>query len=162
MPACFRSAFFHVEAGSMESGRRVVNHEYPKKDLSAPNYAEDMGRRAKMFTVRGYTIVYGRQTGIALYDPDYRIARDALIDALETAGPGVLQLPTMRPFKVMCQSYRWTEEERTGGYCTFDMTFVEYGSPPSNPEPDSIEQMQRASLAMKQLIAGVLAGPPSS
>ena len=61
-PAMFRNARFHVETGVRESGRRVVNHEFPKRDVP---YAEDMGRRARELTVRGYIIVYpndGSQT----------------------------------------------------------------------------------------------------
>ena len=55
MPAKFRGARFHVDTGVRESGRRIVPHEFPKRDVP---YAEDMGRRAREFTVRGYIIVY--------------------------------------------------------------------------------------------------------
>ena len=37
----------------MEGGRRIVMHEFPKKDIG---YPEDMGRRARRFSVRGYII----------------------------------------------------------------------------------------------------------
>ncbi|BAR61267.1 hypothetical protein ACVIWV_006008 [Bradyrhizobium diazoefficiens] len=57
----------------------------------------------------------------------YRKVRDRLIDALETEGPGVLQLSTQPPQVVVVTKYRMTEEERFGGFCTFDITFVEYG-----------------------------------
>lgn len=128
MPASFRGAMFHVEAGGKESGRRIVLHEFPKKD---PPYAEDMGRRAFAFTVRGYCITYVRDTQFPLYSKDYRRARDLLITELELEGPGVLQLPThVQPVAVVCQQYRITEEEKLGGYCVFDMQFVEYGIPP--------------------------------
>ena len=43
MPAKFRNARFHVESAVRESGRRIVSHEFPKRDVP---YAEDMGRRA--------------------------------------------------------------------------------------------------------------------
>ena len=33
MPASFRGAMFHVEAGGKESGRRIVVHEFPKKEF---------------------------------------------------------------------------------------------------------------------------------
>src|SRR5580765_1191304 len=76
--ARFRKAFFHVEGTGIDSGRRMVVHEFPKKDLP---YAEDMGRRAYEFTVRGYCISYVRDVdpngleGSLLYQRDYRLAR---------------------------------------------------------------------------------------
>lgn len=127
MPASFRGAMFHVEAGGKESGRRIVLHEFPKKEFP---YAEDMGRRAFAFSVRGYCITYVRDTQFPLYSKDYRRARNLLISELEHDGPGILQLPTLSPVDVVCQQYRITEEEKLGGYCVFDMQFVEYGIPP--------------------------------
>src|SRR5580765_4911880 len=128
MPARFRNARFHVDSAVRESGRRIVPHEYPKKDVP---YAEDMGRRAREFTVRGYIIVYPRDTpGDELKRKDYTIARDALIAALETDGPSDLQLPLLGVLNCACTRYRVTEENRAGGYCVFDMSFVEYGRPP--------------------------------
>jgi prophage DNA circulation protein len=129
-PAAFRGAVFHVETGSKESGQRIVVHEFPKRDLP---YSESMGRRAMLFSVRGYCITYpfDAASGGLLYRRDYRIARDVLINELETEGPGVLQLPTLKPCTVVCQQYRWTEEERIGGYCVFDMSFAEAGDAPA-------------------------------
>ena len=156
LPASFRGAFFHVEAGSKESGRRIVVHEFPKKDVP---YSEDMGRRARQFTVRGYCITFPVETGVPNYSNDYRIARDNLILALESSdGPGVLQLPTIAPISVVNPQYRWTEEERLGGYCTFDMTFVEYGVPTTIPMTSSRDQMITYSNLMKDRIQTVMTG----
>jgi prophage DNA circulation protein len=157
LPASFRGAFFHVEAGSKESGRRIVVHEFPKKDVP---YSEDMGRRARQFSVRGYCITFPVETGVPNYSRDYRIARDNLIIALESSdGPGVLQLPTIDPITVVNPQYRWTEEERLGGYCTFDMTFVEYGVSTVVPAvPSSREQLVTYSTLMKDRIQQVMTG----
>src|SRR5262245_24889038 len=113
LPARFRNALFHVESGSKENGRRVVVHQFPKKD---DPYAEDMGREAKAFSIRGYTICFPYDTGTPLYSRDYRLARDMLIKELETIGPGQLQLPTFpkSPLYVVCPRYKVTEEERFG------------------------------------------------
>lgn len=127
--ASFRGQPFYVETAVRESARRIVGHEFPKRDSP---YAEDMGRRAREFTVRGYLIVY--PSNIAsdpLKNLNYLIARDRLIEALETEGPDYLQLPLLGNLLVACQRYRITEEERYGGFCTFDMTFFEYGQPPA-------------------------------
>jgi prophage DNA circulation protein len=155
LPASFRGALFHVEAGAKESGRRIVVHEFPKKDVP---YSEDMGRRVRTFTVRGYCITFPVETGITLYSRDYRIARDALINELEAIDPGVLQLPTIDPITVVCPQYRWTEEEKIGGFCTFDMTFVEYGAAPGIQDFSSTDALRAASLAAKARIVQVMSG----
>jgi prophage DNA circulation protein len=127
-PAYFRNAFFHCESNGRESGRRIVEHEFPKKDLP---YAEDMGRHFREFTIRGYCIVFPRDADGVLFMRDYRVPRDALLNALEMEGPGDLQLPTQPVQSVVCTRYRLTEEEKFGGYCVFEMTFQEYGIDPT-------------------------------
>jgi prophage DNA circulation protein len=143
--ASFRGARFHVDTGVRESGRRIVDHEFPKRDVP---YAEDMGRKAREFTVRGYIIVYPRDTGDLLQQKNYIPARDSLILALETDGPANLQLPTLGILNVACQRYRVTEEERFGGYCVFDMTFTEYGQAPATGTRDSAAGVTYAAQAL--------------
>lgn len=128
MPASFGPARFYVDTNVRESARRIVQHEFPKRDVP---YAEDMGRRARMFNVRGYCIVYPRDTDDPLKKKNYIPARDLLITALETEGPAILQLPLLGALNVSCPSYRITEEDKLGGYCVFDMTFAEYGQAPA-------------------------------
>jgi prophage DNA circulation protein len=147
-PASFRGAFFHVDAGARESGRRIVVHEFPKKDVP---YPEDMGRRAIQFSVRGYCVQYPFNLG-PLRQRDFRIPRDTLIAALEMNGPGVLQLPTTAPISVVCPQYRWTEEEKTGGYCTFDMTFTEYGVPTAAQPLGRTSLLNQANVTEEQII----------
>ncbi|SIO49864.1 DNA circularisation protein N-terminus [Bradyrhizobium erythrophlei] len=132
MPASFNGARFHCESNARESGRRIVEHQFPKNDLP---YAEDMGRAAREFTIRGYCIVFPFEMGDGLRTLDYTVVRDALIAQLEAEGPGTLQLPTQSSQQVVCPRYRVTEEERFGGYCTIDMTFQEYGLDPSLAAP---------------------------
>jgi prophage DNA circulation protein len=132
LPASLNGARFYCEANSRESGRRIVEHEFPKKDLP---YGEDMGRHAREFTVRGYCIVYPFDSGDGLHQMDYTIVRDALLATLEIEGPLQLQLPTQPSQMVVCPRYRLTEEERFGGYCVIDMTFQEYGLDPSLTAP---------------------------
>lgn len=154
MPASFRGARFHVDTSSKESGQRIVVHEFPKKDLP---YAEGMGRRAIEFSVRGYCIAYPvAHPSIELYNPDYRKARDRLLTALETGGDGVLQLPFVPPMSVVCPRFRMTEEDKLGGFCVFDMQFVEFGRR-SVPREDSgkklIEQSRALIAETERLIA---------
>jgi len=116
--ASFRGAVFHVETDARSSGRRVVLHEYPKRD---DPYAEDMGRSARKFQVHGYLI-----------GPNYLQQKDALIDALEADGPGTLRLPMPymgEDIDVMAGPYSITETREKGGMCIVEMDFVEYGTP---------------------------------
>lgn len=146
-PARFKNAPFHCEVGSRESGRRIVEHEFPKKELP---FAEDMGRQAIQFTVRGYCIAYPRNmegAGLELYNRDYRIARDLLRRSLEEEGSGDLQLPFQKSLRVVCTKYRLSEEERFGGYCVFDMTFVEVGMDPQQQTSKDDTQGQLGAAA---------------
>lgn len=160
LPAHFDGRLFHVETGSVGGGRRIALHEFPKKELG---YAEDMGKRAREFTVRGYVIVYPHDAPEGgefdlLYRRDYTLARNALQTRLDQGGPGMLQLPTMWELAiagpVVCTQYRMTEEERFGGYCVFDMTFVERGVQPFRQKPDTTGQM----IAMSQAIMAAVQG----
>jgi prophage DNA circulation protein len=160
MPADFDGFPFHVERSAIQNGRRIVLHEFPKKDLP---YSEDMGRSAWQFTVIAYFIQYpmdldlnavsksSRQT--SLYLRDYRIARDRLSERLSQGGPGLLQLPTataaLPPMYVVCTRHTITEDREHGGFCTLEITFTEVGAPPFQPALDAKMQMLQRSSAMR-------------
>ncbi|MCA1452127.1 DNA circularization N-terminal domain-containing protein [Bradyrhizobium sp. BRP22] len=162
MPASFRNARFHCEVNSQESGRRIVEHEFPKKELP---YAEDMGRVARAFTLRGYCIVYpyDDEANDILYRRNYQLARNRLILALEEEGPGRLRLPTLGDKIVVCPRYRVTEEERFGGFCVFDMTFQEQGLDPQTWTPiiDTAGALMKESRNTRNEAQRVLANPPA-
>jgi prophage DNA circulation protein len=146
--ATFRSVPFYVDTGVRESARRVVLHEFPKRDVP---YAEDMGRKARSFNVRGYCIAFVNDTTFpndALKRKNYIPVRDALIVALETEGPAILQLPLLGALNVACATYRVTEEDKFGGYCVFDMTFQEYGQAPATGTRQSAPGVYYAADAL--------------
>jgi prophage DNA circulation protein len=145
LPASYKNCEFHVEAMSEDNGRRLVVHEFPKKNRP---YAEDMGRRALGYTVRGYIIAYVRDTNYPLYRRDYRIARDRLRAVLDEGGGGRLQLPSLPSVIVACDRYRMTEEDKLGGYCTFDMQFVEQGEAPGVPVQSSRDLLLSQSKSL--------------
>jgi prophage DNA circulation protein len=148
VPAEFDGNEFYVEAGSRVGGRRIVTHQFPKKDTP---YSEDMGRRATEWPVRAYCI----QSALR---PDYRPPRDALQERLDKGGPGNLQLPTMRPMQVVCQRYLLREEEELGGYCTFDIVFVEAGSAPFKPSTSARAVVQQKSSTAQARVLDRFAG----
>lgn len=166
LPAKFRDAPFFVEANSTEGGRRIVQHQYPKKDTP---YAEDMGRLAKTITVRAYCISYPYDAGTdqwPLFMRDYRLARDILQARLDEGQYGGLQLPySDSPYAkgqnsqitVACERYRMTEDERFGGYCTFDITFVEAGAIPNTPAISTGQAVLNGITAMRNQVMAQLA-----
>jgi prophage DNA circulation protein len=155
LPATFKGAEFHTEVMTEDSGRRLVVHEFPKKDRP---YTEDMGRRAMTYQVRGYCISYVRDTAYPIYQRDYTISRDLLRDVLDAGGPGRLQLPSIASVIVACDRYRLTEETKLGGYCTFDMQFTEQGVLDTPPTSSRVWLMDRAYDMRRQVLANL--APP--
>ena len=113
--AMFRAVPFFVETDSRASGRRISLHEYPKRDIP---YAEDMGQRAVRHQFTAY-----------LVGPNYIRVRDALINACEIEGPGMLVHPLLGEFNVVCDSYIVTESRERGGFCAFELSFTQAGLP---------------------------------
>lgn len=126
----FRDAAFFTESHEAGGGRRLALNEYPLRDEP---YAEDLGRRAREFTIDCYVLasqVIGGERG-----DDYMAARDRLIQKLEQPGPGLLVHPYLGTRSVIAREYRLRETTRDGGMATFSITFVEAGRP---AEPDTV------------------------
>jgi len=120
VPASFAGVQYHVEQQARSGGRRVVLHEYPKRDIP---YAEDMERAATRYQITGYLI-----------GPDYHTRKRALMNALDSPEGATLMDPYLaEPKKCLCERYNVTETRERGGYCTFEMTFVEVGNPGNTP-----------------------------
>lgn len=115
VPASFGGVQYHVEQQARSGGRRVVLHEYPKRDTP---YAEDMGRSAMRYQITGYLI-----------GPNYDQTKRALMAALDSSSGSTLIDPYLGDPKIcICERYSVTETRERGGYCTFDMAFTEVGS----------------------------------
>lgn len=112
-PASFRGAVFFVEKADSTHGRRQAVHEHAQRDVP---YTEDLGRKAREFSVSGYLI------GL-----EYQTQRDELIKACETAGPGVLVHPYRGEMTVECRGLGIGESAADGGMCMLTLTFLEAG-----------------------------------
>jgi prophage DNA circulation protein len=155
IPAAFRGATFHCEANSLEGGRRLVEHQFPKRDLP---YCEDMGHQAYAWSLRAYCISYPLDIASnPLYTRDYRTARDLLFQKLADGNSGLLQVQTLPPMTVWCQRFKLTEEEKFGGYCTFDCTFLEAGVATYTLE-DTATSVANAAADLRQRVQDQLAG----
>lgn len=114
----FRGARFVVPENDLEFGRRKQVHEYPKRDTP---YVEDIGRKARRFSVQVFV------DGSITADGDYIPARDALIAAIEEAGPGILVHPWYGALRVDVVESSVRESTREGGRAAFQLAFVEAG-----------------------------------
>lgn len=111
--ASFRGVAFFVESADSTHGRRQAVHEHAQRDVP---YTEDLGRKAREFSVSGYLI------GV-----DYQTNRDELIKACETAGPGALVHPYRGEMTVVCRGLGLSESTSEGGMCVVKLTFLEAG-----------------------------------
>lgn len=119
-PATFRGVPFYVDTSERTGGRRGVTHEYPLRDVP---FREDLGRESRGFAVEGYVV-----------GDDYLDKRDALLAALEEAGPGVLVHPYYGTKTVaVVGGFRVRESTQSGGMASVSVTFEETEETPSQP-----------------------------
>jgi prophage DNA circulation protein len=134
-PATFRGVGFKVDNADSTHGRRQAVHEFAQRDVPQ---TEDLGRKGREFSVVGY--ILGR---------DYFGPRDSLIDACETAGPGVLVHPYRGEMTVVCRGLAVSESASEGGMCRVTMTFLEAGSASfPSAKVDSVNAISKAGNAL--------------
>lgn len=133
--ASFKGIMFYVADHEATYGRRTTTHEYPYRDMP---FTEDMGRTARRWNITAY-----------LLGENYMAARDALLDAVESGGPGQLIHPYLGTKKVVATEARSRETQRDGGYVEIAISFVEAGEktfPNGAPLPSKLVGMNADSL----------------
>lgn len=114
MPASFRGVPFSVSDEQGTFGRRVETHEFPGRDQP---YTEDLGRATRRYSIQAYVI-----------GDDYFDKRDALIDAVDTPGPGTLVHPYYGEITICVDGeVRISHSGGDGRMCRVDFSFVEAG-----------------------------------
>ncbi len=111
--ARYRGILFHVEEHDRSGSRRYVVTEVPQGDDPV---IQDMGAGLRRFRVEGF-----------LLGDDYMPRRDALIAALEEAGPGPLTHPWHGQQRVVAESYSVREGVGAGGRVDFSIQFLRVG-----------------------------------
>ncbi|MGD9664375.1 MAG: DNA circularization protein [Novosphingobium sp.] len=129
--ASFRGVPFKVESHDMTAGRRTVTHEYPLRDKP---FTEDMGRRAKGFTIDAYVI-----------GDDYMSQRDRLLRACDEPGSAELVHPYLGTLSVVCTGISLRESAAEGRMARFSLSFVESGE--SEFPSDASDFVARAGLS---------------
>ncbi len=115
----FRGATFRTESDERSGGRRVVSHEFPGRDDPV---TEDLGARAKTFTIDCHVI-----------GADVLAKREALLTAIEAAGPGLLVHPQYGRMMVVVFEYSCSHSTEEGGIARFTITFGEAGQAVAAP-----------------------------
>ena len=151
-PASYGGAGFHVEVDSQLGGRRNALHEFPHRDVP---WAEDMGRKARHWTVVGYVI-----------GPTYTADADALVAACEVEGPRTLVHPLMGSVQANCDDYVRTERRELGGYAVVEMRFVESGSQPglvvtADTQSQVTSAAENSDAAASNSFSGTVSGAPA-
>ena len=117
-PASFRGVPFYVQERAGAGGRRIVTHEFPRRDTP---FTEDLGKAALTYRVRAY-----------LLGDSYIEQRNALLAALlNYATPGQLVLPTDPPLSARAGRVQWQEAKEIGGQAFVEIEFVRDGPQPS-------------------------------
>ncbi|WP_041867280.1 DNA circularization protein [Sodalis glossinidius] len=113
-PASFRGVPFQVDDDEGTFGRRVQVHEYPNRDKP---YTEGLGRATRRFNIGAY-----------LVGDDFFEARDRLIAAIDTPGPGTLVYPYYDEIAVCIDGeVRVSHSGREGRMCRVSFSVVEAG-----------------------------------
>ena len=113
--ARFRGIPLELFGATRAGGRRISVHEFARREEP---FAEDLGRSARSFSIRGATI-----------GADHDLEADRLEAAFEKAGPGELVLPHRAPIMVAVRSYSIEEPDRLTRIQRFSVEFVEAGTP---------------------------------
>lgn len=140
--ASFRGAQFFVESDQLETGRRLVVHEFPLRD--AP-YIEDLGRKAGRIQVTAYLVGDSADS-----------EAQSLRSACERRGAGTLSLPLER-FRAHCEECRRDFNKDRLGYVAFSLSFARESSLGAGGFPASFlaERVLRAGLDLRQAVSAL-------
>ena len=113
-PASFRGVPFEVESDSSPAGRKTQTHEFVQRDQP---FVEDLGRKTREFKLVGF-----------VGGADCFQKRDALLAALDKAGPGELVHPWLGKLTVTAgDGCEYSHERSEGGLVRFSLVFIEAG-----------------------------------
>ncbi len=135
-PASFRGAAFFLDSADLEVGRRVNVQRYPGRDAHT---TRDLGRNPRSITINAYLI-----------GDEYQDARDALLDAIEAAGPGTLVHPYYgRMEAVVTGPARVQESRQEGGFARVTFTLTRQSQAPAlTRRPDTRGRLESARTAV--------------
>lgn len=110
--ASFRGVPFAYLEHKTEGGRRLAVHEYPFKD---DPFIEDIGAAAGVLQISAFVL-----------GDNHDEKADALEDALNQTGSGLLVHPRRGEITVQLQTFSRSETSTQGGITRFDLVFIPY------------------------------------
>jgi len=119
--ASFRGVPFAVTSSDTGLGRRIALHQYPGKDEP---WAEDMGRSARRFRLRGFVL----DGDILIGGQSIDLQRKNLIEAAEKPGTGTLIMPTLGALTVALERCSISEGLGANSFSDIEFEFVESGA----------------------------------
>lgn len=153
-PGSFRGVAFYVDTSEQTGGRQVAKHLFPFSD--APAYTDDLGAVAGAINVECYVL-----------GDEYMTAKNALMKALNTPGPGELIHPYFGTVRVAVDGeFRVRETRQDGGIAQFSITFVRTSAlapaPTVKPDPSAVVTTQVAAVkasARREFLSSYLSTP---
>ena len=110
--ASFRGVPFFFRSESAQNGRKTVSHEFPN---SSRRYVEDLGELPTVYTMSVFVHGDKDSTGFA--------ERDALKNALDEKGPGLLFHPVYGGISVIATEYSIYSDTSAIGIINFRLRF---------------------------------------
>lgn len=111
--AMFKGVPFIFVDDSFGSGKRIVQHEFPQRDVP---YSENLGKRIRKISIQG-----------KLLGDDYLTQKDNLLFVCEEDGPGELVHPYYGVLNVECSTIEITNQKTVTRICEFQAVFFETG-----------------------------------
>lgn len=133
----FRGVPFQTDTSTVSGGRRKQDREFARRD---EGNSEDLGKRLKKF-----------QLELLVIGDDYFQQRDALEEALETQGPGILVHPYRGRINVQAGDYTLNETVREGRVARFSVQFTLAGELKApNVVDDQLEKSRENANLLKE------------
>lgn len=145
-PSSFKGAAFWMEADKENGGRRLVTHQFPKRD---DPFHEDLGEDARTWDLTLY-----------LAGDASAAAAAALTATLAQAGPGTLVLPAQGPVQARCVTFSRDRSRDRMGFIGFSAHFTREGlgaGAAAFATPDYLIQLAYDGLAAVIAAVGDLA-----
>lgn len=114
LDASFRGVTFDVQAEDLEGERAFAQHGVPYRN---GDELEDLGRGARQFPMRA-----------VLWGDDYETALQALLRALDAAGPGELIHPIYGSLTVLAARWKVSHQSEPRDYAAIDLLFLEHSA----------------------------------
>jgi len=153
-PASLGNARFHVAERAAKGGKRIKNHEYPKRDQ---NFPEEMGLKTRRWSVDAYVI-----------GDDYMSQRDSLVKACERKGTQSYSDFWGRSGVVQVESWEVKETNAEGRWCRISLELINAGigsaMPAGIPATGAMLSTAATGLRVSALagFASSFTGPASS